>query len=87
MPLIKTGKLQNLANIVNKGVYGNFESTFPPSTGPAWLSMATGKNPGKTGVFDFLTKKGSELEIKVLSSIDFRKQLLSLESSIALSFL
>ena len=73
MPLIKTGKLQNLANIVNKGVYGNFESTFPPSTGPAWLSMATGKNPGKTGVFDFLTKKGSELEIKVLSSIDFRK--------------
>jgi len=73
MPLIKIGKIPNFANIVNKGVFGNFKSTFPPSTGPAWLSMATGKNPGKTGVFDFLTKKGNEFEIKVLSSFDFRK--------------
>jgi len=65
--------LPTFANIVKNGIYGNFESTFPPSTGPAWLSMATGKNPGKTGVFDFLSKKGDEFSIKVLSSFDFRK--------------
>lgn len=73
MPLIEKDKLPTLAKIINKGVYGNFESTFPPSTGPAWLSMATGKNPGKTGVYDFLTKKGSDFSIQVLSSFDFRK--------------
>ena len=45
LPLINMKKLPTFEKIINKGVHGNFVSTFPPSTGPAWLSMATGKNP------------------------------------------
>ena len=72
-PLIEMKKLPTFEKIVNNGVSGDFVSTFPPSTGPAWLSMATGKNPGKTGVFDFLTKKGTEFEFNVIGSFDYRK--------------
>jgi predicted AlkP superfamily phosphohydrolase/phosphomutase len=73
MPLINRNRLPTFLKIINQGVHGDFLSTFPPSTGPAWLSMATGKNPGKTGVYDFLTKKGNELSTQVLSSYDFKK--------------
>ena len=73
LPLIKMDKLPTLAKIINKGVYGNLVSTFPPATGPAWLSMATGKNPGKTGVYDFLTRKGMDFSTKVINSFDYRK--------------
>ena len=73
LPLINMNKLPTFSNIIKKGVHGDFVSTFPPTTGPAWLSMATGKNPGKTGVFDFLTKKGKEFEFNVIGSFDYRK--------------
>lgn len=73
LPLIKMNKLPTFEKMINKGVYGIFKSIFPPSTGPAWLSMATGKNPGKTGVYDFLTRKGNDFSIKLISSFDYRK--------------
>jgi len=55
-PLIKNGRLPNLKSLVTEGPSGTLESTFPPITAPAWLSMATGRNPGKTGVFYFLNR-------------------------------
>ena len=58
-PHIKRNELPHIKRMVLDGSYGVLESTLPPVTGPAWLSMATGKNPGKTGIFGFLNKKGS----------------------------
>jgi predicted AlkP superfamily phosphohydrolase/phosphomutase len=52
-PLIKEGRLPNFAKLVREGVSGELESVFPPVTPPAWVSIMTGKNPGKHGVFDF----------------------------------
>jgi predicted AlkP superfamily phosphohydrolase/phosphomutase len=72
-PLIQQKKLRNIAGIKEKGFYGTLESTIPPITAPAWLSMATGKNPGKTGVYDFLIKRSKEFStISAISSYDFR---------------
>lgn len=51
---IKQGHLPRLKALIDKGVTGNLKSTVPHTSGPAWSSFMTGKNPGKTGVYDFL---------------------------------
>ncbi len=53
-PLAAQGDLPVLASLMGNGVWGDLESTVPPDTGPAWVSMMTGVNPGKHGVFFFL---------------------------------
>lgn len=73
-PLRDEGKLPNLERLITKGAHGELESTFPPVTGPAWTSLATGKNPGKTGVFDSLMRTGEHgFEKKPMSSADVRR--------------
>lgn len=49
--------LPNLKNLLTSGIYGNLRSTDPPITCPAWMSMMTGKNPGKLGVYGFKNRK------------------------------
>lgn len=51
------GYLPNLARLMERGVSGPLASTMPPTSGPAWTSLATGKNPGKTGIYDFLYRR------------------------------
>ncbi|NAT10277.1 hypothetical protein C4E22_01780 [ANME-1 cluster archaeon AG-394-G06] len=73
-PLSDEGKLPTLKKLITNGVHGTLESTFPPVTGPAWPALATGKNPGKTGVFDFLNRISSDgFETKAVSSSEIRK--------------
>ena len=43
--------LPNIRSLVGSGVYGSLESTVPPITVPAWMSMVTGKDPGALGVY------------------------------------
>jgi len=47
-------ELPNLKQIMERGIYGELQSTFPPMTSPAWNSMFSGKNPAKFGIFDWL---------------------------------
>ena len=58
-----------LKKIVEQSLKGILESTIPPSTVPAWTSIASGVNPGKHGLFDFvaLTK---DYEPRLLTSKD-----------------
>jgi predicted AlkP superfamily phosphohydrolase/phosphomutase len=53
---VKSGELATFKKLMSEGSWGDMESTFPPVTSPAWLSMCTGKNPGKIGVFEFENK-------------------------------
>ena len=53
----QVGQLPVLKRIMDEGVVGLLRSTMPPTSGPAWSSFTTGKNPGKTGVFDFLYRR------------------------------
>lgn len=70
----KDNELVCLRRIINRGVRGILQSTFPPVTGPAWVACATGKNPGKTGVFDFLNRTTIETYgTRRLSSAEFKR--------------
>lgn len=62
-PYIKAGLLPNFKRILDEGSYGILRSTIPPLSGPAWLSMTTGKNPGKHGLFEFRKKNDYKTEI------------------------
>ena len=47
------GRMPHLDSLVKSGCSGALASTTPPKTPAAWSSFQTGKNPGKTGVYDF----------------------------------
>ncbi|MFC1938100.1 alkaline phosphatase family protein [Chloroflexota bacterium] len=65
-------ELPNPKKIMEKGVYGELESTFPPVTCPAWPAMFTGKNPGKLGIYDFIKYPNSqEQTLGLSSSLDY----------------
>lgn len=53
MPWVKQGALPALEKIIQQGVYGNLQSTTPYYSAPAWVSMVTGVQPGKHGIYDF----------------------------------
>ena len=61
-PLAEAGKLPNLARLMEEGAWGVLDSTMPPVTIPAWISMMTGLNPGKLGLFDLLKREGYGIE-------------------------
>jgi predicted AlkP superfamily phosphohydrolase/phosphomutase len=74
-PLLADGRLPELEALIADGRAGTLESTFPPITGPAWLSMATGQNPGKTGVFYFRNRDDPDsFEFESLGSAEFEGQ-------------
>lgn len=49
------GELPNFAKFIENGCTGIMMSTIPPVSAPAWASLITGMNPGKHGIFFFLT--------------------------------
>jgi len=53
-PWMDAGKLPNLAKLVAEGASGPLTTTIPPVSPSAWVSFATGCNPGQHGVFDFV---------------------------------
>ena len=57
------GVAPTLAQLVDRGVAGPLESQHPPWTPSAWPSLYTGVNPGKHGVFDFLTFDGYDWDV------------------------
>jgi predicted AlkP superfamily phosphohydrolase/phosphomutase len=67
-PLVREGKLPNLARLMAQGKSYYLNSTIPSNTPVAWTSMTTGQNPGKHGLFGFL--KYNYPDIKVVSSRD-----------------
>ncbi|MEA3374686.1 MAG: alkaline phosphatase family protein [Chloroflexota bacterium] len=68
-PWAQAGDLPNLARLMAEGAHGPLESTLPPVTSPAWPTFATGKNPGKHGVFDFIRPMGGKFELINASSL------------------
>jgi predicted AlkP superfamily phosphohydrolase/phosphomutase len=54
------GKLPNLAQLRNDGTYSSLQPTNPPQTPVSWSSFATGTNPGKTRIFDFLMRNPAD---------------------------
>lgn len=61
-PMAEEGRLPVICRLMNEGAWGKMESTIPPVTIPAWVSMMTGKNPGKLGFYDLLRREGYGVE-------------------------
>ncbi|MFP8952650.1 alkaline phosphatase family protein [Natrialbaceae archaeon A-arb3/5] len=62
-PLFQAGETPTLERLFERGTSGPLESQIPPWTGSAWPSMYTGKNPGKHGVYDFLSFDGYDWNV------------------------
>ncbi len=50
------GYLPNLQHLREAGSFSPLGTTLPPQTPVSWSSFATGINPGRTGIFDFLRR-------------------------------
>ena len=70
LPWINRGELPYLEKLLGSGSYSELQSTVPPYTAPAWISLVTGKNPAKHGVFDFFKAQGRPSRKKLVSSLD-----------------
>ena len=74
-PLIEEGVLPNIKGLCLEEAYGPLKTIFPPVTAPAWLGIATGMNPGKTGVFDYINKsRGRDHGMVPVSSAYYEKR-------------
>ena len=61
------GKLPHLAKLVAEGAAGPLTTTIPPVSASAWVSFATGCNPGKHGAFDFVFPRPDAYDIGVVN--------------------
>ena len=50
------GQLPNLAKVMNAGGLYDLDTTVSPESPTAWASFATGVNPGKHNIYDFLVR-------------------------------
>ena len=69
-PWAARGILPTFKKLLEKGVHGDLESTIPPVTVPAWISFATGKNPGKHGCYYFGMPRGSLSNLRPITTRD-----------------
>lgn len=68
-------EMENLESLRKSGAWGRLRSTRPPNTVPAWITLATGVNPGKHGVFDFMRcKDGSLSQVVPINSRDIKAE-------------
>ena len=50
------GKLPNFSRLASEGSYRRLRTTFPALSPVAWSTFATGVNPAKHNIFDFLDR-------------------------------
>lgn len=55
--MFEAGLMPNLQRLAREGTRATLESTVPPITPVAWTSLMTGCNPGKHGIYGFLTRR------------------------------
>jgi predicted AlkP superfamily phosphohydrolase/phosphomutase len=53
---IQEGKLPNLQKLAESGSYSRLRTTYPALSPVAWSTFATGVNPAKHNIFDFLDR-------------------------------
>src|SRR5574341_256989 len=51
-----------LKSLMDHGIYGRLQSTIPPITVPAWMSMMTGKDPGQLGFYGFRNRSSYDYD-------------------------
>jgi predicted AlkP superfamily phosphohydrolase/phosphomutase len=59
------GRLPNLGKYLERGGYARLEVANPPQSEVSWTSIATGLNPGKHGLFDFVHRNPANYTLHV----------------------
>lgn len=68
--LMADDRLPNLKKLTGRSAHSTMVSAHPPVTAPAWVSMATGVNPGRHGCFDFNKSDGTLEKLRPLQAWD-----------------
>lgn len=55
-------ELPNIKKLMNQGCYAKLNSSIPPLSAVAWLSMMTGKPPAEHGIFEYIYRKGNSYD-------------------------
>jgi predicted AlkP superfamily phosphohydrolase/phosphomutase len=69
-PWAAKGHLPVLKRIMHDGAYGSLSSTVPPMTAPAWTSFATGVNPGKHRLYDWIAREPDSYRFTPVTALD-----------------
>lgn len=54
--LMDEGKLPNFSKLREMGTFKQLQTSMPPHSPVAWTTIATGTNPGKHNIFDFISR-------------------------------
>ena len=69
--MMERGKLPNFSRLKEQGSYRRLSTTNPSESPVAWAGFATGQNPGKNGIFDFITRDPQTYAIELsISNIE-----------------
>lgn len=71
-PWADQGFLPTLRHLLDAGAHGSLRSTIPPMTGPAWTSFATGVNPGKHRLYDWIARDPQSYSFTPVTALDCR---------------
>lgn len=69
-PWAKAGFLPVLQRLLDEGAHGSLRSTVPPMTAPAWTSFATGCNPGKHRLYDWIAREPDSYRFTPVTALD-----------------
>jgi predicted AlkP superfamily phosphohydrolase/phosphomutase len=67
-PWADQGQLPTIKRLMKEGAWGELRSTIPPMTAPAWTSFATGKNPGKHGLYDWIYRHRDSYQVSPVTA-------------------
>lgn len=67
-PWVEAGHLPNLGEFFARGAVGPLLSTLPPISAPAWSTFATGLNPGKHGILNFVQFVADSYEPRLVNA-------------------
>ena len=70
-PMMEQGRLSNFSKLKELGSYSRLSTTNPSQSPVAWAGFATGQNPGKNGVYDFIKRDPKTYNLSLsLSNIE-----------------
>ena len=67
-PLVRAGRLPNLARLIERGQSAELTSTVVPISSAAWVGAVTGGTPGQTGVYDFFEPVRETYAVRLTSA-------------------
>ncbi len=69
-PMMERDELPNFSRLKKEGAYRRLSTTNPSQSPVAWAGFATGQNPGKNGIFDFIVRNPKDYSLRLsLSNI------------------